>query len=173
MESKSPPKRLSTLLQQLPQQSASKKLLQLAVTGYEIRLDSSFTPFAVRDLPSLPLILPGPLQGCPGIEEIPRIPPICKTQPNRCHLSNRFAPPPPQAYLIAVRDGRKQWKVFRRYNQFYELDAKVPTPAPLPATVLIRLSCTCRLCSSSVIAPLRVPLCGCGGDGVLGIVGGY
>lgn len=67
------------MLQQVVSSSQPKKL-QLVVTGYEIRLDSSFTPFA--------------------------------------------------AYLIAVRDGRKQWKVFRRYNQFYELDAKLREKFP-------------------------------------------
>lgn len=34
-----------------------------------------------------------------------------------------------QAYSIAVREGRKHWTVFRRYNQFYELDAKVRAPS--------------------------------------------
>lgn len=45
MESKSPPSK--PMLQQVVSSSQPKKL-QLVVTGYEIRLDSSFTPFAVR-----------------------------------------------------------------------------------------------------------------------------
>ncbi len=44
METKSPP---SKSMQQAASSSQPKKL-QLVVTGYEIRLDSSFTPFAVR-----------------------------------------------------------------------------------------------------------------------------
>lgn len=75
MESKSPPKK-----SMIKQAQPTSHRLQLEVTGYEIRLDSSFTPFA--------------------------------------------------AYLIAAREGRKQWKVFRRYNQFYELDAKLREKFP-------------------------------------------
>ncbi len=51
-------------------------------------------------------------------------PPNTKTfVPSQCaEAHNLYAT---KAYVISVRRGRRAWNVFRRYNQFNELDLKV------------------------------------------------